>query len=57
MQPFRVRGLLPPDTGLYYAYEGSITHPPCTQDVHQLVFAHPVNISARQVRLLVDGDG
>ena len=41
-------GLLPHDTA-YYMYMGSITAPPCTEDVTWFVLKTPVDISAEQI--------
>lgn len=40
--------LLPHDTG-YYTYLGSVTAPPCTEDVTWYVLKTPVDISAEQI--------
>lgn len=42
-------GLLPRDTG-YYMYTGSLTAPPCTEDVTWFVLKTPVDLSAEQIR-------
>ncbi|MCP3903189.1 MAG: carbonic anhydrase family protein [Planctomycetes bacterium] len=39
---------LPSDRG-YYRYEGSLTTPPCTEDVLWFVFRSPVELSASQI--------
>lgn len=41
-------GLLPNDTS-YYTYMGSLTAPPCTEDVVWFVLKTPVDISAKQI--------
>jgi carbonic anhydrase len=41
-------GLLPHDT-TYYMYMGSITAPPCTEDVTWFVLKTPVDVSAEQI--------
>jgi carbonic anhydrase len=41
-------GLLPRDTA-YYMYMGSLTAPPCTEDVTWFVLKMPVEISAEQI--------
>lgn len=40
--------LLPGDRG-YYTFEGSLTTPPCTEDVTWLVLKRPVTISAEEI--------
>jgi carbonic anhydrase len=44
-----VTSLLPADRG-YYTYAGSLTTPPCTEDVTWYVLKHPVAISAEEIR-------
>jgi carbonic anhydrase len=41
-------GLLPRDTA-YYTYMGSLTGPPCTEQVTWLVLKRPVDVSSRQI--------
>jgi carbonic anhydrase len=41
-------GLLPPDRG-YYTFFGSLTTPPCSEDVTWLVLKHPVSVSAAEI--------
>jgi carbonic anhydrase len=41
-------GLLPPDHG-YYTFSGSLTTPPCSEDVTWLVLKHPVSVSAEEI--------
>lgn len=43
-----VANLLPADKG-YYAFMGSLTTPPCSEDVHWQVLKTPVEISASQL--------
>lgn len=40
--------MLPADKG-YYAYEGSLTTPPCSEGVNWMVLKHPVELSAAQI--------
>ena len=42
-------GLLPEDRG-YWTYTGSLTTPPCTEDVQWFVFQQPLTISREQLR-------
>jgi carbonic anhydrase len=42
-------GLLPRDLG-YYTYEGSVTAPPCNENVTWFVLKSPVEISAGQIK-------
>jgi carbonic anhydrase len=41
-------GLLPPDHG-YYMFYGSLTTPPCSEDVTWFVLKHPVSVSAAEI--------
>jgi carbonic anhydrase len=43
-----VAQLLPPDHG-YFMFEGSLTTPPCSEDVTWLVLKRPVSVSAEEV--------
>jgi len=40
--------ILPPDRG-YYTYSGSLTTPPCSEDVTWFVLKHPTTISAEEI--------
>lgn len=46
-----VAALLPRSTE-HWAYEGSLTTPPCSQGVHWMVLDHPVTLGADQVAVL-----
>jgi carbonic anhydrase len=41
-------GLLPPDH-TYYTFSGSLTTPPCSEDVTWFVLKHPVSVSAAEI--------
>jgi carbonic anhydrase len=41
--------LPPPDRRAYFTYMGSLTTPPCTEDVLWMVFKQPVQISGQQI--------
>jgi carbonic anhydrase len=43
-----VNGILPADRG-YYTYSGSLTTPPCSENVTWFVFKHPVTVSAAEI--------
>jgi len=43
-----VDGLLPANRG-YYTFSGSLTTPPCTEDVTWFVLKHPVTVSAAEI--------
>ena len=38
-----------PESRAYYTYMGSLTTPPCTEDVLWMVFKQPMPVSAEQV--------
>lgn len=42
-------GLLPADHR-YYTFSGSLTTPPCSEDVTWFVLKHPVSVSAAEIR-------
>ncbi|XP_028910976.1 carbonic anhydrase 14 [Ornithorhynchus anatinus] len=52
VEPFDVSGLLPPDLGAYYRYNGSLTTPPCYQSVLWTLTRHPVQLSPGQLERL-----
>jgi carbonic anhydrase len=41
-------GLLPPDHS-YYTFSGSLTTPPCSENVTWFVLKHPVSVSAAEI--------
>jgi carbonic anhydrase len=45
------KDLMPP-MKTYYEYTGSMTTPPCTEDIHWMVFNTPLNISKAQIETL-----
>jgi carbonic anhydrase len=45
-----LNGLLPENRS-YYTYMGSLTTPPCTEDVLWMVFKQPLQVSAEQVAI------
>lgn len=44
-----VAGLLPAERG-YYTYQGSLTTPPCSEDVTWFVLKHPLTVSAAEIQ-------
>jgi carbonic anhydrase len=44
-----VSSLLPADRG-YFTFDGSLTTPPCTENVTWYVLKHPVTVSAAEIR-------
>ena len=46
-------GLLPPDAA-YYMYVGSLTAPPCTEDVTWFVLKMPMDISAEEIKAFAE---
>ncbi|KAK2889484.1 hypothetical protein Q8A67_014859 [Cirrhinus molitorella] len=47
--PFILRDLLPSSLGSYYRYTGSLTTPPCSEDVEWIIFSRPVYLSYHQL--------
>jgi carbonic anhydrase len=46
--------LLPANTAAYYAYNGSVTAPPCTEGVRWFVLKDPVSVSSEQIRAFAE---
>jgi carbonic anhydrase len=44
-----VAGLLPVDRG-YYTYSGSLTTPPCSENVTWFVLKRPITVSAAEIQ-------
>ncbi|XP_044847332.1 carbonic anhydrase 14 isoform X3 [Mauremys mutica] len=53
--PFDVHELLPRDLGHYFRYNGSLTTPPCSQNVLWTIFHQRVQISSSQLERLQRG--
>ncbi len=51
MQAFKPTVLLPGGSNEFYRYEGSLTTPPCTQNVMWTVLRKPLTVSREQVGL------
>ncbi len=51
MKAFKPSVLLPSDSNEFYRYEGSLTTPPCTQNVMWTVLKKPLTVSRAQVGL------
>jgi len=46
-----------PENPTYYRYSGSLTKPPCTEDVIWYVFQDPVEVGAEQMQTMYDKNG
>ncbi len=53
MNAFKPYVLLPSGSNEFYRYEGSLTTPPCTQNVMWTVLKKPLTVSRAQVGLFV----
>ena len=49
LRPINFHSLLPKNLNKYFRYQGSLTTPPCTENVVWTVFREPIVISHRQV--------
>lgn len=47
--------LLIPDDAGYWTYKGSLTTPPCNECVTWVIFKTPIEVSAEQVKITLDG--
>lgn len=52
MEPTPLSWIMPPFSRRYFLYNGSLTHPPCTEGVRWIVQPEPLSISAKQLRQL-----
>jgi hypothetical protein len=44
-----------PATAPFYSYPGSLTEPPCTENINWMVFVDPVSISISQLNTIKNG--
>lgn len=50
--PFPLEWIYPPFESCYYSYNGSLTHPPCTEMVTWIIQPEPIAVSSFQVKFL-----
>jgi len=48
-KPYDLKLILPKNISEYYSYEGSLTTPPCSENVSWVVFKDPITLSLNQV--------
>ncbi|MCQ6283035.1 carbonic anhydrase family protein, partial [Bacillus sp. EB600] len=48
-EPIDLQAILPPDQ-TSFSYNGSLTTPPCTEEVKWIVFEKPIEMSKEQVQ-------
>jgi carbonic anhydrase len=48
---FNPTRIIPSNLTVYFRYSGSLTTPPCTEDVNWSVFQSKIKISSRQLRV------